>query len=48
MKELTPKEVVILGTAIGMELAKGKDCEEIRQLLFLFSQIYHTLSQLAK
>jgi len=43
MEKLTPQELVILGTSIALELARGKSKEEIKALRFLVGQMYTTL-----
>lgn len=46
MEKLTPEEIVVLGTTIALELAKGKTKDEIKAIRFLVSQIFYSLTTL--
>ena len=43
---LSPKELAVLGTAVAVELAKGKTEAELKEIKALVGQIHATLSTL--
>lgn len=46
MNQLTPKETIILGTAIAFELSKNKTKQELDNICSLLGQILYTLGNL--
>ncbi len=46
MKRLSPEEIVWLGSALAVELSKGKSKEELRELRALLSQVISSLNTL--
>ena len=43
MSNFSPEEIAVIGTAIAMELAKGKSKDEIKIIKALVLQIHSTL-----
>ncbi|HIV01495.1 MAG TPA: hypothetical protein IAA62_02960 [Candidatus Caccopulliclostridium gallistercoris] len=46
MNCLKPEEIALAGTAIAMELARGKSKDELKQIKALVQQVQSTLSTL--